>query len=85
VAAIQVRDGASGQIWMADPTDTGGFNAAIEAIPGGASQIDSLTIEGSHAFGTATFIERNAVFDAWSNNTPLPASVPGSFDIECVQ
>ncbi len=82
-AAIQVMDDASHEVWMADPTNPVGMEAAIEAIPGGASQVDSLTIDGSHAWGTATFIERQAVRKAWGTHGPLPDPVPGTFDIRC--
>jgi hypothetical protein len=84
VASIQVNDGVSHQVWMADPTDPAGLNAAIEAIPGGSSQIDTLEIEGSHAWGTATFIDVSAVEKAWSTHGPLPAPLTGSFDVQCL-
>ena len=72
-AAIQVMDDANHEVWMADPTNPVGMEAAIEAIPGGASQVDSLTIEGSHAWGTATFIERQAVRQGLEH----PRAAPG--------
>jgi len=81
LARIQVKDGLTHQTWAADPLDS--TTAAYAAIPGGSSQIDSLTIEGSHAWGTATFIEMGAVYKAWSDHIPLPSPVTGSFDIEC--
>jgi len=83
VASLRVADDRTHQIWMADATNPVGYSTALEAIPGGASQVDTLTIEDGHAWGTATFIEREAVFDAWSTHGPLPAPVPGSFDIRC--
>jgi hypothetical protein len=82
-ASVLVHDDIGRQIWMADATNPVGMEAAIEAIPGGSSQIDTLSIEGSHAWGTATFIERQAVTKAWSTHGPLPPSVPGTFDIQC--
>ena len=67
--------------WMAraDRKNT----TTLHLLPDGVSQIDSITIDGGRISGTATFIETNAVRQAVDDNTPFPASVAGSFDIQC--
>ena len=55
----------------------------LAAIPDGASQIDEVTITADGAFGTATFIETNAVYRAWDTGGALPAPEPGTFEIRC--
>ena len=46
LARIQVNDDINHLIWIADPLNPEGYNAAIEAIPGGSSQIDTLDDRG---------------------------------------
>jgi hypothetical protein len=76
-----VTNDAAGERWMArEDRET---MTTYHLLPDGSSQIDSITIDGGHITGTATFIEMNAAADAISTNEPLPASRTGTFDIRC--
>ena len=82
VHGVTVQDQETGADWMADDLEFPSLQWLAD-IPAGGSQIDSITIAGGHAFGTATFIDVNAARLAWSNNTAPPNPVGGSFDIQC--
>ena len=82
VHGITVQDPETRREFMADDLQYPSLYW-LAAIPEGGSQIDEVTIEGGHAWGTATFIDVEAMHQAWLNNGPLPAPVTGSFDIRC--
>lgn len=82
VHGITVDDDVNGREFMADELEFP-MSKPLESIPPGGSQIDSLTIEDDRAWGTATFIDVQALRDAWLNNGPMPGSVSGEFDIRC--
>ena len=52
-------------------------------VPEGASQVDSFSVSGSSASGTATFIDVNAAFVALAEGTDPPEAVTGTFEISC--
>jgi hypothetical protein len=49
----------------------------------GESQVDSFTIEGNRAFGTATFGETNAAYAAAGGTGDPPVPVTGTFEAVC--
>lgn len=55
----------------------------LHLLPLGHSQIDTITIQDGRAWGTATFIDTNMVYQWVRANGPAPTPVPGSFDIRC--
>lgn len=79
---VNVEDPATGSSWMADVLEYP-LEVSLGAIPAGASQIDSVTVADGYAVGIATFIETNAVRDAYTAGEDLPASVAGTFEINC--
>ncbi len=79
---VTLRDPSTDRSWMADHLEFP-MEAALEAIPDGFSQIDSVKIEDGYAYGRATFIELGAVRDAWETGGALPAPEPGTFEIWC--
>ncbi|MEZ4503098.1 MAG: hypothetical protein R3C39_10775 [Dehalococcoidia bacterium] len=82
VHGITVKDEETGAEWMADELEFPSLEWLADIPPGG-SQIDSITIEDGHAYGTATFYDVEAAHRAWLNKTEPPAPVPGTFDIQC--
>lgn len=79
---VNVEDPASGSSWMADELEYP-LEIPLGEIAKGASQIDSVTVDGGYAVGTATFIETNAVRAAYAAGEDFPASVGGMFEINC--
>lgn len=79
---VNVQDPATGSSWMADVLEYP-LEIPLGEIAEGASQIDSVTLDGGYAVGTATFIETNAVRAAYTAGEDLPASVGGTFEINC--
>ncbi len=65
--AIEIDDNEEGQNW-----------ASGETVD--LAQIDSMILEGGHATGTATFIDRAVVF---AGGTPEP--IPGAFEFTCAE
>lgn len=78
---LEVTNDATGEQWMA-AADRASMTT-FHLLPDGVSQIDTITIDGARISGTATFIEKNAAADAIATNSSLPASVTGTFDIQC--
>lgn len=78
---VNVRNTEEGFSWSADVHDYPSLDE--ETIPEGGSQIDSVTIDGGHAVGTATFIDLEAVTEAYRAGDPVPGSMTGSFEINC--
>jgi hypothetical protein len=76
---IKVKDDASGLEWVADPTAN---QVGATAIPEGDSQVDSFTVVGNTATGTATFIEQEA-FYKWTGGGDQPEPVKGTFEVTC--
>jgi hypothetical protein len=52
-------------------------------VPEGASQVDSFSVSGSSASGSATFIDVDAAFVALAEGTDPPEPVTGTFEISC--
>lgn len=78
---VSVRNSQESFRWSADVLDFPSPDE--ETIPEGGSQIDSVTIEGGYAVGTATFIDTEAVSEAHRSGDPVPESMTGSFEINC--
>lgn len=78
---VNVRNTEEGFNWSADVHDYPSLDE--ETIPEGGSQIDSVTIDGGYAVGTATFIDLEAVTEAYRADEPVPESRTGSFEINC--
>jgi hypothetical protein len=78
---LEVETDATGEQWMAAADRA--TMTTFHLLPDGVSQIDTITIDGARIWGTATFIEKTAAAEAIATNSSLPASVTGSFDIQC--
>ena len=78
---LVVDDAPGNQRWMAnaDREDM----TVLHLVPDGHSQIDDIAFDGRTIRGQATFIETVAFRNAWSNKTPYPDPVTGSFEIRC--
>lgn len=80
--SVRVRD-------ERDPQNERGWEAggetvsAFTGVPEGGSQVDSFSVDGSSASGTATFIDLNAVLIATAGGTDPPQPVTGTFEISC--
>jgi hypothetical protein len=49
----------------------------------GVAVVDSFTVDGSSASGSATYIDDQALVQARADGTPIPEPVGGSFEISC--
>jgi hypothetical protein len=49
----------------------------------GEAVVESYTVDGSSASGTATFVDDQGVVQARADGTPIPEPVSGSFEISC--
>lgn len=78
---VVAKDEASGLEWVADPTANQG---GATSIPEGDSQVDSFTIDGNTATGTATFIEQEAFYQ-WTGGGDQPKPVQGTFEVTCAE
>jgi hypothetical protein len=75
---VAVSDNENDFDWVADAEAD--FMGVVET---GVSQVDSFTVDGSTASGTATFIEENAVFAAVGGTGEPPEPVTGTFEVVC--
>lgn len=73
---LSVDDEENGFDWMANP------ESGLELVEPGMSQIDSFQVSGNTVTGTATFIDRNAVFAAMGG-AEMPDPVSGTFQVTC--
>jgi len=83
---IAVKDEASGLEWIADPSASSLGSLSGDdydfKIPEGDSQVDSFTVDGNTATGTATFIEQEAYYQ-WTGGGDQPEPVQGTFEVTC--
>lgn len=75
---IRVDDPETGIDWRADPN-----YFADTDLPEGMSQVDSFTVDGNRATGTATFIDADAANNALFGNGEMPEPVTGTFEVVC--
>ena len=77
---VGVNDG--GPDFTADPSilDTGNYDTVISE---GDSQVDSYTVDGNTASGTATFVDEQEIFAALGGAADDPEPVRGSFEVTC--
>ena len=77
---VKVNDG--GPDFTADPSilETGDYDTVISE---GDSQVDSYTVDGNTASGTATFVDEQAIFAALGGAADDPEPVRGSFEVTC--
>lgn len=77
---VGVNDG--GPDFTADPSilETGNYDTVISE---GDSQVDSFTVDGNTASGTATFVDEQAIFAALGGAADDPEPVRGSFEVTC--
>ena len=66
------------QEWIADEEDI-----AERSLEAGTSQVDSYTIDGSRATGTATFYEENSYWASVGDAANVVEVVEGSFEVTC--
>ncbi len=78
---LDVMDHPAGLGWMAN--DDRENMTVFHLVPPGDSQIDEITFDGNRIWGTATFIETTAFFQAWHSQTAFPGPVSGTFEIRC--
>ena len=77
---VKVNDG--GPDFTADPSilETGNYDTVISE---GDTQVDSFTVDGNTASGTATFVDEQAIFAALGGAADDPEPVRGSFEVTC--
>ena len=68
---MKVRDDATDSEWIADPS------TLLPGVQAGQSQIDTFTVDGNRATGTATLVEQNGAYAG----TIEP--VTGTFEVLC--
>jgi hypothetical protein len=73
--SMKVRDDGSGLTWVADPATN------LPGVEPGQSQIDTFTVDGNHATGTATLVEEESAYA--SQNGGTIETVTGTFEVLC--
>lgn len=83
---VVVKDDASGLEWIADPSASSLGSLSGDdydfKIPEGDSQVDSFSVDGNTATGSATFIEQEEYFQ-WTGGGDQPEPVQGTFTVTC--
>jgi hypothetical protein len=77
---VKVNDG--GADYTADPSILENGNYA-DVIDEGDSQVDSFTLDGNTASGTATFIDEQQIFAALGGTADDPEPIQGTFEVTC--
>ena len=80
--SVRVKVNNGGPDFTADPSivETGDYSTVISV---GDTQIDSFTVDGNSASGTATFVDEQAIFIALGGTGADPEPVEGSFEVTC--
>lgn len=80
--SVRVVDRAIEADWTADETliDTANYS---DVLAEGDSQVDSFTVDGNTASGTATFVDENQIFAVLGGSADAVEPVSGSFDVSC--
>jgi hypothetical protein len=80
--SVRVKVNNGGADWTADPSilETGDYASVISE---GDSQVDSFTVEGNSASGTATFVDEQQIFAALGGTGDPPEPVQGTFEVTC--
>jgi hypothetical protein len=78
--SVRVDDDVNDRQWRAGGDIINDILAGRDNIDG-VSQVDSFSIDGGTASGTATFIDMRAV--TFAAGDALPDSVQGSFEVSC--
>jgi hypothetical protein len=77
---VKVKDGPNDLEWHADPDSN---IVTLAELPEGTIKVDSFTVEGNAASGTATFVEANATYAYTGGQSPAPTPVQGTFEVVC--
>ena len=80
--SVRVVDRGTGADWTADVSllETGNYEDVLDA---GDSQVDSYTVEGNTASGTATFVDENQIFAVLGGTADSVEPVTGAFEVTC--
>lgn len=82
--SVRVNVNNGGPDYTADPSilENGTYSDVIDE---GDSQVDSFTIDGNTARGTATFIDEQQIFAALGGTAGDPEPIQGSFEVTCAE
>lgn len=76
------EDGEGDEEWIASKSE---YERIPELADGNRSQVDSYTVEGNTASGTATFYERNSYFAVTGGSADEITVEQGTFEVTCVE
>lgn len=81
--SVRVKDIEIGADFTADPSivENGSYG---DVISEGDTQVDSFTVDGNTASGTATFVDEQQIFAALGGAADDPEPVQGTFEVTCV-
>lgn len=77
---VRVTDQSSEADWTADETL---IETYPDALAEGDSQVDSYTVDGNTASGTATFVDENQIFAVLGGSLDAVEPVTGTFEVSC--
>ena len=80
--SVRIKVNNGGADFTADSSILENGNYA-EVISEGDTQVDSFTVDGNTASGTATFIDEQQIFAALGGTGDDPEPVRGSFEVTC--
>jgi len=80
--SVRVADRATEADWTADVTliETANYG---DVLVEGDSQLDTYSVDGNTASGTATFVDENQIFAVLGGSTEAVEPMSGSFEVSC--